>query len=498
MTVPSAEELDSFKYSDLQNLAKRLGLRANLRADKLLRALKAHLNPETRKENKNQDETQSSAFSCDGTEVEINCEEQAEREPVGHVTKTRRKRKTVHGVPNFQDHSEIKRSDPPTSQNQEKQENQNLKTTTEVPSLPEQSQEDRSAASSGKSEVNDFKRLHEARFKKMESIDEYIQFSQDQSHGPESLKGSNKHSVLSATKMNVRFSAATKDNEHKCSLTKTPARKSPRVTLPESASKGQAVFRTPKLKTTERNSTTAGKLKPWGQSKENGSLNECVSRVSLHRKTYKQPHLHTREEQRKKHEQERKERKAKVLEARRNLVMPKGHEELKFYLDFLPVGPPTGEHEVTVHLIFSLDKVCVLPDIHHPRPAIPTDSEIQSIELGPIEKLYPKQPLCGDPLANPLQSSSAGRLCQQESLVSEEDWKNSLQTLPLVWQVLPRLPMTCPWGMAETDPLRPEMHTCLLSWLLVVLEAGLQTKSECSRELRWTAPHLSWNRPLLV
>nr|XP_048315700.1 nucleolar and spindle-associated protein 1 isoform X2 [Myodes glareolus] len=441
MTVPSAEELDSFKYSDLQNLAKRLGLRANLRADKLLRALKAHLNPEIRKENKNQVENQSSAFSCDETEIQISFEEQAEREPVDHVTKTRRKRKTDHEVSNFQDHSVIKRSDPTTLQNQENQENEDLRATTQVPSLPDQSQEDGRVTSSGRNGANDnknskrplekrslctdgfsklgnnkktaattpnFKKLHEARFKKMESIDEYIvrkkkhfkehnslnelkhekkgrgtpvpargrlsvpctparqQFSQDQFLGPESqdtmcLIGSGKHSVLSATKMNVRFSAATKDNEHKYSLTKTPARTSPRVTLPGSASKGQAVFRTPKLKTTERNSTTAvitpfkltaeaaqtpgsskkpvfdlqaslsrplnykphkGKLKPWGQSKENSSL-EGVSRVSFHRRTYKQPHLHTREEQRKKHEQERKERKAKVLDARRNLVVTK-------------------------------------------------------------------------------------------------------------------------------------------------------------------------------
>ncbi|CAO2579305.1 Nucleolar and spindle-associated protein 1 [Lemmus lemmus] len=419
MTVPSAEELDSFKYSDLQNLAKRLGLRANLRADKLLRALKAHLNPEIRKENKNHDENQSSAFSCDESKIQISCEEQAEGEPVDHVTKTRKKRKTDHEVPNFQDHSAI-RSDPTILQNQEKQDKQDLRTTTQVPSLPDQSQEDGSATSSGRNVADgmrplekrslctdgfsklgnnkrtaattpNFKKLHEARFKKMESIDEYIvrkkkhfkehnslnelklekkgrgtpvpargrlsvpctparqQFSQDQFHGPE-------------TKMNVRFSAATKDNEHKYSLTKTPARKSPCVTLPGSASKGQAVFRTPKLKTTERNSTTAvitpfkltaeaaqtpgssrkpvfdlqaslsrplnykphkGKLKPWGQSKENSSLKESVSRVSFHRRTYKQPHLHTREEQRKKHEQERKERKAKVLEARRNLVLTK-------------------------------------------------------------------------------------------------------------------------------------------------------------------------------
>ncbi|EDL79918.1 nucleolar and spindle associated protein 1 (predicted), isoform CRA_b [Rattus norvegicus] len=325
MTVPSAEELDSFKYSDLQNLAKRLGLRANLRADKLLRALKAHLNPETRRENKNQD------------------------------------------------HMEMKRRDSTTFQNQE---NQDLRATEKVPSLPEQRPEDGNAASSEEGKINDkkgplekrslctdgfsklgnskrisattpnFKRLHEAHFKKMESIDEYMvrkkkhfkehdslnELKLDKKVTPVPPRG--RLSVLctparqrcsqghSATKMNVRFSAATKDNEHKCSLTKTPARKSPHVTAPGSASKGQAVLKTPKLKTTERNST-AGKLKPWGQAKENNSLNECVSRVTLHRKTYKQPPLQTREEQRKRHVQERKERKEKLLEARRNLGVTK-------------------------------------------------------------------------------------------------------------------------------------------------------------------------------
>lgn len=384
MTVPSAEELDSFKYSDLQNLAKRLGLRANLRADKLLRALKAHLNPETRRENKNQDENQSSAFSYDETETQVTSEEQAETESGSHVTRTRRrKHKTIHGIPTSQDHMEMKRRDSTTFQNQE---NQDLRATEKVPSLPEQRPEDGNAASSEEGKINDFKRLHEAHFKKMESIDEYMvrkkkHFKEhdslnelkqlDKKVTPVPPRG--RLSVLctparqrcsqghSATKMNVRFSAATKDNEHKCSLTKTPARKSPHVTAPGSASKGQAVLKTPKLKTTERNSTAVitpfklmteatqtpgsskkpifdlkaslsrplnykphkGKLKPWGQAKENNSLNECVSRVTLHRKTYKQPPLQTREEQRKRHVQERKERKEKLLEARRNLGVTK-------------------------------------------------------------------------------------------------------------------------------------------------------------------------------
>ncbi|XP_005603188.1 nucleolar and spindle-associated protein 1 isoform X3 [Equus przewalskii] len=455
MTVPSLEELDSFKYSDLQNLAKSLGLRANLRANKLLKALKAHLRNEARKENENQategvstvqihgkeiinvtkdtqmgklpdpqsspgectgvdhigpsgslilplqDKNQTSSSSSDETKMQISSQEQAEKEPVGHVTKTRRRRGTVHRNPDSQqDHSEIKVSGPTELQNPDEQGNQAARPAAEVPSPPDESQGDKNAASSGRSAGNDFKKLHEARFKEMESIDQYIErkkkhFEEHNSfnelkkqliskgvvatpvplqgrrsvaHTPASqrrlqgrphsaagrstlcAKGSAKHSALSATKMNVRFSAATKDNEHKRSLTKTPARKSPLVTIPGSTPKGQAVLGTHKLKTTSRDSAAVitpfkltaeaaptpvsqkkpvfdlkaslsrplnyephkGKLKPWGQSKEN--------RVSLYKRTYKQPHLQTREEQRKKHEQERKEKKAKVLGARRGLM----------------------------------------------------------------------------------------------------------------------------------------------------------------------------------
>ncbi|XP_042845053.1 nucleolar and spindle-associated protein 1 isoform X4 [Panthera tigris] len=421
MTVPSFEELDTFKYSDLQNLAKSLGLRANLRAGKLLKALKAHLQHEAKKENENQDGSQISASSCDEAEMQISSQEQAERLPVDHVTKMRRRRRTVHRNPD--------------SQNQEKQENQKLRTVGEVPSPPDKSQGEENAVSSGKgnedskvpsekkrplytdgfskpgknkrtvSTTPNFKKLHEAHFKEMESIDQYIErkkkhfeehnsfhelkkppvtkgkvatpvplrgrlpvactpTSQQRSQGAAGRstlcgKGSTKRPVLSATKMNVRFSAATKDNEHKRSLTKTPARKSPHVTMSGSTPKGQAVLQTCKLKTTKGNSASVvtpfkltteaaqtpvsnkkpifdlkaslsrplnyephkGKLKPWGQSKENNSLKEHVNRVSFHKKTYKQPPLQTREEQRKQHEQKRKEKKAKVLGARRGLIM---------------------------------------------------------------------------------------------------------------------------------------------------------------------------------
>ncbi|PNI94429.1 NUSAP1 isoform 4 [Pan troglodytes] len=375
MIIPSLEELDSLKYSDLQNLAKSLGLRANLR-----------------------DESQTSASSCDETEIQISNQEEAERQPLGHVTKTRRRCKTVRVDPDSQqNHSEIKISNPTEFQNHEKQESQDLRATTKVPSPPDEHQEAENAVSSGnrdskvpserkKSLYTDesskpgknkrtaittpnFKKLHEAHFKEMESIDQYIERkkkhfeehnsmnelkqpinkggvrtpvpprgrisvastpinqrrSQGRSCGPASqstlgLKGSLKRSAISAAKTGVRFSAATKDNEHKRSLTKTPARKSAHVTVSGGTPKGEAVLGTHKLKTITGNSA-AGKLKPWGQSKENNYLNQHVNRINFYKKTYKQPHLQTKEEQRKKREQERKEKKAKVLGMRRGLIL---------------------------------------------------------------------------------------------------------------------------------------------------------------------------------
>uniref|UniRef100_A0A2K6SNG6 Nucleolar and spindle associated protein 1 n=1 Tax=Saimiri boliviensis boliviensis TaxID=39432 RepID=A0A2K6SNG6_SAIBB len=345
MVVPSLEELDSLKYRDLQNLAKSLGLSANLR-----------------------DESQTSASSCHETEIQISSQEQAERQPTGHVTKTRRRHKTVRVDPDSQqDHSEIKISDPTEFQNHEKQESQDFRATAEVYS-PDEHQGAKNAVSSGKRNKDskiplerkkeiytdelskpgknkrtatttpNFKKLHEAHFKEMESIEQYIKRkkkhfeeynsisklkqpinkggvmtpvppqgrlsvastpinhrrSQCQSYGPAcqntlGLKGSLKHSAISAAKTGVRFSATTKDNEHKRSLTKTPARRSAHVTMSGNTPKGEAMLGT--HKTTKRNS--AGKLKPWGHSEENNYLNGHVNRINFHKKTYKQPRLQT-------------------------------------------------------------------------------------------------------------------------------------------------------------------------------------------------------------
>ncbi|XP_042186259.1 nucleolar and spindle-associated protein 1 isoform X2 [Oncorhynchus tshawytscha] len=161
--------------------------------------------------------------------------------------------------------------------------------------------------------------------------------------------------VLSTCRINVRFSQATQDNEHKRSMVKTPARASTRVELvtpgketkvvgkrevnKPSVSSGTAfVFNantsvlsnTPgtnkanfDLKASLSKPLTykphKGKLKPYGETKENTADQSQI--VFSHQKNYKQHPVQTREERRTKQTEDRKQKKVNMLGARRGLVM---------------------------------------------------------------------------------------------------------------------------------------------------------------------------------
>uniref|UniRef100_A0A3P8SIW9 Nucleolar and spindle associated protein 1 n=1 Tax=Amphiprion percula TaxID=161767 RepID=A0A3P8SIW9_AMPPE len=267
----------------------------------------------------------------------------------------------------------------------------------------------------------DFKKLHEAQFNKMESIDSYFQrrTKQMETHKNQDLKKVSdktkpqqvddkaqaknptratmfspalvnkktaeerrRHTLLSASKpppnkparkdsvpfrpsvlstrrINVRFSEATQDNEHKRSLVKTPARMSPclasstpqrqaanagkpsGVNTPAfSATKipGPFVFsgNTSSLTTpgTQKKPTFdlkaslsrplsyrphTGKLKPFGEVKENTAGNQSVN-SNTRQDNYKQHKVQSRDDRRTKQKEDRKQKKRKYACARRGLL----------------------------------------------------------------------------------------------------------------------------------------------------------------------------------
>ncbi|XP_056616595.1 nucleolar and spindle-associated protein 1 [Triplophysa dalaica] len=307
-------DLDSYKYVELQRLSKEVGLKANMKADKLLKALKQHFSQQQPASENGNDapkedapvdtqETRTAVFVterrgksrtvkrklCDPTPVTAEIEEkpvQAEESRSG--TKRRKVSSTKDTslppeIPGDKDALEKNRETGDTNSDAHKQKGAGRKTAGKIP-RHEGLMKKKPAL---RPTTPNFKKLHEAHFKKMESIDSYVQrknkqmevlrnsvkelknlsentlmksvetklpvsraslFSpgvQEKKQIPErrrltqqsankpALKDSTtfKPTVLTTNKINVRFSKATQDNEYKRSLVKTPARMSPLVPL---------------------------------------------------------------------------------------------------------------------------------------------------------------------------------------------------------------------------------------------------------------------------
>ncbi|XP_043998188.1 nucleolar and spindle-associated protein 1 isoform X2 [Gambusia affinis] len=440
-------DLNSMKYAELRSIAKELGLKANMKADKLLKAIKHHYEKEKNNDEEAQVRVDESAASDSGQENVDDASHQ-EASSTAVFVNTRRgrgkciKRKITDAAEaadpaescssagekkkkrkvTLDKDSEMNEAEPQLHPDSKDKTPVLAETEMNVfPSSGSRTEKAPKVVKGGKipryqglqqksktllkPTTPNFKKLHEAQFNKMESIDIYVQrktkqmetyknpvkdqkkssaratmFSPGNKTPAEERRrhtllsaskipskkptqkedGHFRPSVLSARRVNVRFSEATLDNEFKRSLVKTPARMSPCVASstpqkptadaakPAAAkSSGLSAQKTPgpfiftgnmsalgtpgtqkkpafDLKASLSRPLTykphKGKLKPFGDVKENAVENQSAI-ANPRQESYKQTKIQTREDRRTKQMESRKQKKENLLGARRGLVM---------------------------------------------------------------------------------------------------------------------------------------------------------------------------------
>ncbi|TNN64174.1 Nucleolar and spindle-associated protein 1 [Liparis tanakae] len=269
-------DLDSMKYAELRSLAKTLGLKANMKADKLLKVIRQHYQREKDTLEESQGDTEVAASSP----------------PCGALGAKKRK------VSSTKDSDESQTEPPQEAPGGEQPDIEaEAPVQSDTEKAPRVTRAGRIPRYQGLQQKNkpllkpatpNFKKLHEAHFNKMESIDTYVQrktkqreTSRSSVKKPKRLSGKSKlqqvegkaqgkasqslaaifspvpmakrpaedrrtlppaskaplkpavkedapfrPSVLSSRKVNVRFTEATRDNANHKSMVKTPARPS--------------------------------------------------------------------------------------------------------------------------------------------------------------------------------------------------------------------------------------------------------------------------------